>query len=669
MKKITNYLPLHFCVFLIIGICFQFYFKIWSESLYYLAFILVVLSLFLLFRKKVVTTIISFFVFFLLGVFVVYLSNPKNEDTFYKKHLINDVSVYLKVGKVLKPGNFYDKYEAEVFQVDSIKTSGKILVNIKNDSIANQLKVDDRIFIKTDFKELIPPLNPHQFDYKNYLAQKGIYEQVFLERQQFRTLPYQISTIYGVSASFRNTVQTSLRSYNFSNDEFGVISALLLGQRQDISKGLLDDYAKAGAIHILAVSGLHVGIILLILSWFLKPLERLRFGKTAKTIFIIIFLWCFAFIAGLSASVVRAVTMFTFLAVGLYFGKKRVVAYSLISSLFFLLIVKPMFLFDVGFQLSYLAVFGIIWVQPKLYQVWKPKNKVLDTIWQLFTVSIAAQVGILPLSLFYFHQFPVLFFVSNLVIIPFLGVVLFGGILVMLLAYLKWLPEAIARLYEGIIYLMNRFIHWVANQEDFLLANISFSFLMMLVSYLLIFTGVYFLVQKSVKPLIYFLISIVLFQSVIVFENHQKESKQQFIVFHKSRNSVFGIRNGSQFLVHHNLDSNQTNQSFLKNYEVGENVTSTLKEDFQNVYQFQEETILVVDSLGIYNINKLGNPIVVLQNSPKINLERLIKSINPKQIIADGSNYKSYVNRWEVTAKKEKTPFHYTGKNGAFILN
>ena len=216
---------------------------------------------------------------------------------------------------------------------------------------------------------------------------------------------------------------------------------------------------------------------------------------------------------------------------------------------------------------------------------------------------------------------------------------------------------------------MNRFIHWVANQEDFLLANISFSFLMMLVSYLLIFTGVYFLVQKSVKPLIYFLISIVLFQSVIVFENHQKESKQQFIVFHKSRNSVFGIRNGSQFLVHHNLDSNQTNQSFLKNYEVGENVTSTLKEDFQNVYQFQEETILVVDSLGIYNINKLGNPIVVLQNSPKINLERLIKSINPKQIIADGSNYKSYVNRWEVTAKKEKTPFHYTGKNGAFILN
>ena len=163
---------------------------------------------------------------------------------------------------------------------------------------------------------------------------------------------------------------------------------------------------------------MHVGIILLILSWFLKPLERLRFGKTAKTIFIIIFLWCFAFIAGLSASVVRAVTMFTFLAVGLYFGKKRVVAYSLISSLFFLLIVKPMFLFDVGFQLSYLAVFGIIWVQPKLYQVWKPKNKVLDTIWQLFTVSIAAQVGILPLSLFYFHQFPVLFFVSNLVIIP-----------------------------------------------------------------------------------------------------------------------------------------------------------------------------------------------------------------------------------------------------------
>ena len=129
----------------------------------------------------------------------------------------------------------------------------------------------------------------------------------------------------------------------------------MLGERKEISKQLIIDYSRAGTIHILAVSGLHVGIILLILTWFFKPLERLKRGKQFKTLLVVLFLWMFAFVAGLSASVVRAVTMFTFLAIGLSFQRKNVVEFSLISSMFFLLVLKPMFLFDVGFQLSYLG--------------------------------------------------------------------------------------------------------------------------------------------------------------------------------------------------------------------------------------------------------------------------------------------------------------------------
>jgi competence protein ComEC len=166
---------------------------------------------------------------------------------------------------------------------------------------------------------------------------------------------------------------------------------LLLGQRQDISKELLTDYQKAGAIHILAVSGLHVGVLLWMLSFLFQPIERLPYGKFLKAIVIVLLLWGFAFIAGLSASVVRAVTMFTFLAIGQSFQRKHVVTYSLIASMFFLLLIKPMFIFDVGFQLSYLAVFGIVWLQPKLYAVWKPTFTWVHFFWQLCTVSIAAQ--------------------------------------------------------------------------------------------------------------------------------------------------------------------------------------------------------------------------------------------------------------------------------------
>ena len=384
-----------------------------------------------------------------------------------------DKSLYIvKVYEVLKPGNYYDKYKVEVVQVDSLQTRGKLLLNIQKDSLQNNLKVDQVIALKPDVKELIAPLNIHQFNYKDYLAKQGIHQQIFVNNQQFRMVNNSTISLLGLSAKFRETIQKSLQKYHFSKNEFGVISALLLGQRQDISKELINNYANAGAIHILAVSGLHIGIILLILSWLLKPIERIKYGKYLKLFLIVILLWMFAFIAGLSASVVRAVTMFTFVAIGSVFNRKRNIYFSLITSMFFLLLVNPMFLFDVGFQLSYLAVFGIVWVQPKLYNLWKPKLYILDKIWQLVTVSIAAQVGILPVSLYYFHQFPSLFILSNLVIIPFLGIILMSGILVIVLAVTNLLPQFLADAYGFVIHLMNQFVSWIADQEGFFVTRI-----------------------------------------------------------------------------------------------------------------------------------------------------------------------------------------------------
>ena len=344
--------------------------------------------------------------------------------------------------------------------------------NISKDSILNPLKVDELLYVKPEFVTINAPLNPHQFDYKFYLAKQGIHQQVFLEKEGFKSLGLDQFSFIGVAAKIRDKVQESLQKYYFKVDELAVINALLLGQRQEISKDLIEDYSKAGAIHILAVSGLHVGIILLILSSLLKPLERIKNGRVLKTILIVLLLWMFAFVAGLSASVVRAVAMFTFLAIGLSFKRKNVILFSLITSMFFLLLFKPMFLFDVGFQLSYLAVFGIIWIQPKLYKIYKPRFKLDDKIWQLFTVSVAAQLGVLPLSLYYFHQFPGLFLLSNLLIIPFLGAILIGGIIIIILALTDFLPQFLAEIYGYIISLMNNFVSWISKQEQFLFTDI-----------------------------------------------------------------------------------------------------------------------------------------------------------------------------------------------------
>jgi competence protein ComEC len=670
MKRLLNYLPFHFVVFLFLGIYAQFNHQFWKFGFLKLLILVAIISVFLVFLKhKKIITLLSFILFYLIGISVVYFNNDVHYKSYYQNYIGENSIVILKVDKILKPGLFNDKYTVSIVQVNSVKTSGKVLLNITRDSLVKPLNVDELLYVKPSFQELKAPLNPHQFNYKNYLVKQGIQQQLFLVNEQFKRIGSQGFSLQGISAKFRNLVQESLKKHDFKPDELAVVNALLLGQRQDISKQLIADYSSAGAIHILAVSGLHVGIILLILNWLFKPLERLNKGRFIKTVLVVLFLWMFAFVAGLSASVVRAVTMFTFLAIGLSFRRKNIIEFSLITSMFFLLIVKPMFLFDVGFQLSYLAVFGIIWVQPILYKFWNPKLKIVDKFWQLLTVSFAAQAGILPLSLYYFHQFPGLFWMSNLIIIPFLGAILIGGIVIIFLSLIGFLPQFLATIFGFVIAQMNNFVRWISLQEQFLFKDISLSFLMMIAYYISIIFLVRFLMDSSLKKMIYFLISIVIFQSVFVFETYQNKSKTGFIVFHKSRSSVLGIRTGKDFLVYHNLDSLDIKKlNLITSYKIGENVHQHFKTQETAIFKFKNEHILLIDSLGVYQLNKLINPIIVLQYSPKINLERLIITMQPKQIIADGSNFKSYVSRWKIVCEKEKIPFYYTGKNGAYMM-
>ncbi|NVJ89891.1 MAG: ComEC/Rec2 family competence protein [Flavobacteriaceae bacterium] len=666
MKRVLNYLPIHILVFLILGIILQFYLKIWQLSLlYFFPFFIAGILISLLFKNRIVTTLISFLLFFLIGVFSVYIQNDKNSENYYQNFLKENSLATLRITKVLKPSIYHYKYEAKVIEIDASNTNGKVLLNIQKDSSTTFFDVDDVLLTSASFQEVLSPLNPHQFNYKSYLKRQGINKQLYLNHDNFLYLNKTTSTIKGYAAKVRKVVQKSLKKYHFNDDEFGVISALLLGQRNEISKELIAEYSKAGAIHILAVSGLHVGIILLLLLHFFKPLDNFKNGKYIKVILVITLLWLFACIAGLSASVVRAVTMFSFVAFGQLFKRKNVVEFSLISSMLFLLVFNPMFLFDVGFQLSYLAVFGIIWIQPKLYKFWQPKLKVVDFFWKLITVSIAAQAVILPLSLFYFHQFPGLFLLSNLIIIPFLGTILLLGIVVIYLAVFKILPQVIANFYQWIINLMNSFVSWISNQEAFLFEDISLSFLMMIGCYLVIISCINLITKFSANKLVLVLVSLIIVQSIYLFEHHKINKKNELIVFHKSRASIFGNRIGDSLFINIKNDS-LSNQSFLRNYKIGEQVFIFGKSQIVNYFKLKKQQFLVVDSLGIYNINSLKSPVVLLQNSPKINVSRLIQLLKPELIVADGSNYKSYVYLWEKVSKGYNTRFYYTGKEGAF---
>lgn len=658
MKKLLDYLPFHFLIWLIAGILIQLKFSIWHFS-YSVIFQLIIIALLIL-RKKIFFQILSWLFFFCLGIYLVHFSDDRNRVNYFEKYLLDDFSTILEIKKIVNSNQFSDRYYATVNQIDSVKTIGQVLVTIRKDSLRNKFQVGDQLLIKAKFISVKPAMNPHQFDYKKYLANKGIYKQIHLDQTTCILINSKQSLFTWIS-KFREKIKKSLEKENFSKEVLGVINALLLGERKEVSKELLNDYSRAGAIHILAISGLHVGIVLLILSWILKPIEFFSQGKFVKLIITVIFLWFFAVLAGMSSSVIRAVTMFSAVALGQFLGRSNSVVYSLILSMFVLLLINPMSLLDVGFQLSYLAVYGIVSIQPRLFQLWKPRWILIRKIWELSTVSLSAQLTVLPLSLFYFHQFPGLFLLSNLLIVPFLGLILFMGILIMILSLGSFLPEILVYIYGKIIFFMNSFVSFVSRQESFLFTDISFSFLLMLSSYLLIIFGFRFFRKRNGKRLILCLINLTLFFTILLYEKYKVSQKIGFIVFQKTRESNYGFRN--QDLLY----ANSSNDNSIRSYKIGEKVLIDTLKKTQNYFRFYEDHILLIDSLGVYPNNLLA-PVVVLQYSPRINLERLVKTTRPKQIIADGSNYKSLIPLWRKTCGDYNVPFWSTSEKGAIFL-
>ena len=679
MIKFLKFIPIQLTFCLVIGILFGHYFIIDPIFIYIFLGFLVLIFFGIYnyansrFEPTLLFTTVTFLLAFFIGVAAITFKNDQNQKLFYANQdefsIEKQHAAVLRIYKILKPTNFSNKYEAEIVQLNSKKAIGTILVNIQKDSVLNLLRVDDEIFVKTLFHEISNPKNPYEFNYKNYLKNQQIHYQIHLENSQFLVLDKARTTLIGLAENSRALINLSLIKNGFKDDELGVINALLLGQRQNISEELMQSYSGAGAIHILAVSGLHVGIILLILTFLFKPLHYFKNGKLLASVCIVISLWMFAILAGLSASVVRAVTMFTAISIGMYSNRSTNVYNTLVISMFVLLLVNPYYLFEVGFQLSYLAVFSIVWIQPKIYGLFKPKLWIGDKFWQLFSISVAAQIGVLPLSLFYFHQFPGLFFVTNLVIIPFLGFILIFGIIVMLFAVFDLLPQFLSDGYIFVIQQMNNFISWVSNQEFFIIQHITFSFALLLVFYVFILVVFKWTEKMNFQRIVLVFLSIIFIQIVFIFEKYQLQNSQNFIVFNKSQESIIGNRIGEKLKINTSISNFSLNENPIKNYLVGTGIDSVSMSDKNNNLQiFRNESILIIDSLGIYKFNSIQPTIVVLRQSPKINLDRLLNSFQPRLIVADGSNYKSYVSKWEESCIKNKTPFHSTMQNGAFIL-
>jgi competence protein ComEC len=656
-------------LFLLLGILIGFNFSIAPavvNGVLLIGFLALILYYFLnrkQFKKTLTFSFIAYLIFIVLGVFTVQTHQDINQKNHYLKlEKTANQTIILHVNQVLKPDKYHQKYIAQVNQINTNKASGKVLLLLQ-DSL-KKLTIGAVIAVRGRFKAINKPKNPYTFDYANYLKNKQIFRQISAGKYHYIK---QTRSLKSLSASWRNTLIKRLENKGFSTNEFAVFKGLLLGDKSSISTTIRKDYSQAGAMHILAISGLHIGILLYILNFIFKPLEKIKRGKTVKTSIIISLLWLYAVFTGLSPSVVRAVLMFSFVSVGMNYKRHTNILNTLFSALFILLLSNPFYIYEVGFQLSFIAVFGIVLIQPKLERLLTINNWFLNYFWQVFTVSLAAQISILPLSLYYFHQFPALFFLTNLFVIPMLTLLLSFGIIVLLLATINVVISPLISVYNLLLLWTNQFTHWIASKEHFVFTHIDFDRVQLFISYLFIFFFIRLLYQKKVKIALQVLGVIILFQSYSIYKKKENTSAKEWLIFHKSRQSVLAEKRNNNLHIFSN-DTAILRARFLANYKMKRAIAALEVDSLQNWFFVNKQHLLLVDSLGIYQSSKQAD-YIFLSQSPKINLERLILWHQPKYIIADGSNYTSYVKKWQKTCIKKGIPFWDTRSLGAFRKN
>ena len=584
-----------------------------------------------------------------LGI-LAYNIHYEHNDSKHYQHKLSPETAYSLVRRIEQIKN--RQVIVALQPTETANYRGKLVLYLKDTLRENAL--GQAILFHSKLSPIAPAQNPYQFDYKRYMEHQGIYWQGYPTCYEIKDTPSFSPFIK--AKQLQGYLAATLSHYPFSKETVGVLKALVLGVRSDITPELYQQYINAGAVHILAISGLHIGIITYLLTLFISlvvPAHR----KGVKIALLLVFLLTYAAITGFSASVLRAVVMFGGYSIA-YLAESRRARYdSLLLSAFILLLCKPTFLFEVGFQLSYMAVLSIALFLP-LGDKYRFENRFLNFFWDIIKVSIAAQIGVLPLSLYYFHQFAGLFLVTNVLILPLLGIILSVGIGVVLLASIQLLPYWLLVYYEKALSLMNHMIGYIASVEQLVIRDVYFDTICLCLCYLAIVWAVIYLGARKVKFVDFFFLTLLSLQTYFFYLKYESGKKEQLIVFHQYKKTVIALQQGREATFYLS-DTLSVPHTLVKNFCTQQQVSNLHYKALENIVPFKEDFLTIIDD-KFYLDTSYPTHYLLLRNNPKIHLEKFLSNIRPKMLIADGSNYPFIIEKWKYTCQRLQIPFYDT---------
>lgn len=452
------------------------------------------------------------------------------------------------------------KVIAAIIGDSTIACKGKVNLYLQKSAVASQITYGDVLILPSSPKLLEEPKNPSEFNFKRYMEFHSIYHQVYLDSTKILQIPNVNlgNSLFTGSYHLKHALLHVFDTYGMDEKVKSVTSALMIGSKELLDDETIKAYSSAGATHVLAVSGLHVGVIFLIVNWLLRFLDYKRQLKYVKLGAMLLLLWGYALLTGLSPSVIRAATMLSFVAVGGAFGKRSFIFNTVSVSAFFLLLFNPYLIMEVGFQLSYMAVLGIIALQPGISKLLSFESNFMTQVWAIISVSIAAQIGTAPLGLLYFHQFPVYFLFSNLVVIPAASIVIYTGLVFLFfhaitaatsILLLKGLSLMFFALLNSSVALLNSFVVLVEQSPNALIEGITIS---VFETYWIYAIFILFYLFFSTVEWRYFYTALVTFSLLVLYDiglNYYSKSTNYILFYSIKNTTAIELKRGGEAIL------------------------------------------------------------------------------------------------------------------------
>ena len=554
--------------------------------------------------------------------------------------------------------------------------------------MSDKLSYGDFILFRSKLKLIKNKGNPDEFDYSGFMKKKQIFRTGFLQANSWKASGKNKSLlILKLAYRARNSLLKILKKNGITGKEFAVVSALSLGYKGELDEPTKSAFVASGAMHIMAVSGLHVGIIQLILNYILFFFKRFKKGAVIKMIIIILSLWAYALITGLSPSVTRAALMFSLIQIGISF-KRDISIFNIIAiAALLILLFQPMQLFDVGFQFSFLAVSGIIFLHKRIYKLLSFKSWILDKLWAITVASFAAQLSLAALSIYYFNQFPNYFLLSNIIIIPltFLIIIFTVSLFAFSITPLVSIFAFILKYLASFLIAFVKFIQELPFSQS---TGLYLEKLDVLIWYSIIILIITLFIKKKALYLLLALSLVIILLGKSLTQNIKSTKSAEIVVFNLNKHTGIFIQNSNLSCLI--CDSTLTNDSISRNFyfkrflshknsfncpivNISEpDETTNIKGLFyKDIINSGDKRILILkdDSYKNKTADTLSIDYILVKNNAIYSIDELLAVFNFDKIIIAADNKPSHSDKWKEECEQKGIELYNIKEEGAFICN